>query len=794
MAQSRRSIFALLFLAGLSGLIVGCFGGTSNPSDFPWLWPTGDIIRTHAKPPGMGYFHDFDRHACRLEVRPLDCMVPVRGEQVLVATIFDDDGKPRRKRRVEWMIEGPGNIIEVDESGYLPGRGYKVDNKYAVSYTDFFSHTIKRGGENGNDDFNIEPGQTWCIITSAVEGLTTVTVWAPEIADHANNRVYVKTQWVDGRWSFPQAATVKAGTEFTFTTSVQRQTDHAPLSNYRVRYRILENGPAAALFASSIQRTGAPQEATVIADADGAARVAIAQPKAQFGTNRISVEILKPDSSAPGGFILVARSETKVDWQAPKLDLNVLAPKTAVLNQNFTVTYGVASAGSVPTQDLVVHAVVPPGLQVVSTTPKATVDGGELLWSLPALPGGKQHTLQVVYRPTKTGLVNTAADAKTTDNMQAHGLATIQITEAKLQATVQVPAQVIVGEKVAVQVTIVNPGSGPATNIHIKTQMDARLEVLDKSTAEPVIEQLAPGEKQTVTLVVTPKKPGAATFKVIATADGNVTAETAPQSLDVKNSDLKVEVHAPQRAYVNGEVTWTVRVFNPGDVTLQNVQVSATMPKEVTFARASDNGKFANGVVQWTLGTAVGKQWTDLQVVAVCNQLSSKSTLTASAAAEPVVQRNGQFQTVALVKPLQADSGAAASIEILGIPALQMDVSDSGDPVEQGKQVTYTIRVKNAGTLAAAKVVLTLQLPAQLRPNSANGPTKGQISGQTVTFAELASIPAGSTSVFTLNADALSPGTAKFVAELQSLSLTAPIRMEESTRVVPKAAGAPKSR
>ena len=41
-------------------------------------------------------------------------------------------------------------------------------------------------------------------------------------------------------------------------------------------------------------------------------------------------------------------------------------------------------------------------------------------------------------------------------------------------------------------------------------------------------------------------------------------------------------------------------------------------------------------------------------------------------------------------------------------------------------------------------------------------------------------------SVFTVDADTLSAGTAKFVAELQSLSLTNPIRVEESTQIVPK--------
>src|SRR5437870_1102773 len=96
----------LLLLAVSLALTTGCFGVTQNPSYFPYLLPTGDIIRTHAKPPGSGYFANFDPKSVRLEVRPFESTSPVRAQQVLIATIYDADGKPRRNRRVEWMLEG----------------------------------------------------------------------------------------------------------------------------------------------------------------------------------------------------------------------------------------------------------------------------------------------------------------------------------------------------------------------------------------------------------------------------------------------------------------------------------------------------------------------------------------------------------------------------------------------------------------------------------------------------------------------------------------------------------------
>ena len=112
----------LLLLAALACCSSGCFGGNENPSYFPYLLPFGDVIQTHAKPISPGYYANFDPHAVRLEVRPLESTNQVRTQYVLIATVYDEKSNPRRNRRVEWMVEGVGNLIEVDESGITSGR------------------------------------------------------------------------------------------------------------------------------------------------------------------------------------------------------------------------------------------------------------------------------------------------------------------------------------------------------------------------------------------------------------------------------------------------------------------------------------------------------------------------------------------------------------------------------------------------------------------------------------------------------------------------------------------------
>ena len=57
MSRWGRSL-AFLLVAVLLGGVSGCFGITQNPSYFPYLLPTGDYVRTHAKPIGPGYEKD----------------------------------------------------------------------------------------------------------------------------------------------------------------------------------------------------------------------------------------------------------------------------------------------------------------------------------------------------------------------------------------------------------------------------------------------------------------------------------------------------------------------------------------------------------------------------------------------------------------------------------------------------------------------------------------------------------------------------------------------------------------
>ena len=67
----------------------------------------------------------------------------------------------------------------------------------------------------------VRPGQTWCTISSPVEGDTYVTVYAPGIQNWDKNKVYATIRWVDCVWEFPQPAQARFGSEHVRGVSIE---------------------------------------------------------------------------------------------------------------------------------------------------------------------------------------------------------------------------------------------------------------------------------------------------------------------------------------------------------------------------------------------------------------------------------------------------------------------------------------------------------------------------------------------------------------------------------------------
>ncbi len=763
--MGQKAGFCLMLLRAASLLLLsGCLGVSQNPSYFPHLLPTEDIIRTHAKPPGPSYFSNFDPHAVRLEVRPLEATNPVRTQQVLIATVYDEKGVPRRNRRVEWMVEGAGNIVEVDESGLFPGRGYKVDNKYAVSYTDYQEHVITRGNVDPNDDFAIRPGQSWCVISSAVEGDTHVTVYAPEIADWDKHNVFVTAHWVDAEWILPPPSVNRAGSEHVITSNIFRHTDRQPLANYRVRYRILDGPPAIFL-------PDRPQETVAVSDLNGNASASLVQVSPQAGSNRIGVEIIRPpDPLSPSGAgIVIGRGETAKTWQGAQVSLRIRGPESAAIGQDIPYTITVTNMGQVESSALTLRGVLPEGLQFVRSEPPASLEGKQLIWTFGALPGGQSENVQLVLRADRAGPATTCAAVTTVEGWRDEKCVTTQITApqpAQLTVTMSDQATALVGAPFTYQITVTNTGGGPANNILLSARFDPGLEHDTRANlVELPLGSLAPGQTKTVPLTLIPRRVGRFSTHVTAAAEGNLRAE-AERTVTVQTARLTITKTGPKALYVDQAATWEIAVANPGETLLTNVVIRDRLAAELSYVSATEAGQFSNGEVVWNLGNLSAGEKRVVQVTARCLKVAVRVVNVAVATADPGLQEQ-----------------AEAVLEIRGLPAYSLDVLKVGDPVLVGDKVIYRIAVTNTGSLPGNQIEIVANVPAQMLVTNTDGPSKARFEGNRVIFPAVDGLEPKGTFSYTVEVRALHAADVRFRVELRAATLTAPVIKEESTNI-----------
>jgi uncharacterized repeat protein (TIGR01451 family) len=763
-----RRVCRAVLLASSACWLTGCFGISANPTYFPYLCPPGDIIQTHAKPPGHGYFADFDRYSVRMEVRPLDAANPVHTQHVLIATVLDCQGNPLRSRRVEWLLEGVGNIIEVDESGVFPGRGYKVDGKYAVSYTDYTEHTITRGNKNPNDDFTLRPGQTWCVISSAMEGDTHVTCYAPGIYDWDKGRVFVSCKWVDANWTFPGGLIVPAGSQPVLTTRIVRHTDKQPLANYRVRYTILNDDPGVVFTHTHTK------EAVAISDLNGNASVTVAQTAPRPGLTHIAMEVIRPpDPTAPSGVgVTLARGETAIEWLAPAIALSVTGPATTSKDADVTYTTTISNSGKIESRGMLVTQPIPEGLQYVSSQPQAFLDKQQLVWTLKNLPPGQSHAVSTVYKAVRPGTVTCCSTVATDEGLRDTQCAKTEVGEPRLRVSINGPAQAQLNVPFKYQITVTNEGTSPVTGVIVEAAYDASLKHDSKSSAMRLeLGTLAPQESRPMpALILTPTQVGRFTTRVTAKGDGGL-VDTAEQTVTVQQAQLGVKLIGPARKYLGWDADWQVRVTNDGEVPLSGVQVKNTLPPELSAKTWSDSGKPNDGEILWDVGELKPHEEKTLTVKTRCDKLVK-----------------GAVNRVVATAPGGVTASDQVGVDIFGLPGLHVEIKEAENPVFLGKTVKYVIAVSNTGTTPASQVEIKATLPKELKlvPGGAKGPTAATVADQVITFAKLDSLPAQQTVEYQVEAQAMAAGDVRFTVEMRSASPAnpAPVTVQEQTRIV----------
>lgn len=268
----------------------------------------------------------------RVTLSPGRVLAPVGTEVVLRAGVCGKEGYFLTNRKIEWMLgqEGAGQFAMIGEQGKMDigrlpwSRPKKVDNHFAVGYTAPFYTCLRRGTNTPADDVQVKKGEAWITVTSASEGTSYVTAYAPTVENWNTRRARATIYWIDAQWQMPPSAVVAAGQQHRLTTTVTRQSDGAPLAGWIVRYEVADSSAAQLGYAAG-------QAAEETTDGSGHASVDVTPTDSKPGTTRIRITVVRPEQAgvASSPRLNVGTGEATITWSNTAPGTQPLLPPVA---------------------------------------------------------------------------------------------------------------------------------------------------------------------------------------------------------------------------------------------------------------------------------------------------------------------------------------------------------------------------------------------------------------------------------------------------------------------------------
>ncbi|GAB4424824.1 MAG: hypothetical protein Fur0044_22880 [Anaerolineae bacterium] len=189
-------------------------------------------------------------------------------------------------------------------------------------------------------------------------------------------------------------------------------------------------------------------------------------------------------------------------------------------------------------------------------------------------------------------------------------------------------------------------------------------------------------------------------------------------------------------------LTYTITIFNNGDLAATNVTISDTLPANTTFVPNSVDVLPLSP--DWSVGTG------SILVQGLTITAQSLVTVTYAVTVNSNVAHNTQIINTASVTSTELPDPASATATDTVVIEADLSLSKSAAPatVVAGETLTYTLTITNNGPSPAANVVVSDTLPLSLSLQSVTPATSTQ-SGQQLNW-NLDSIAVGATQTITI--------------------------------------------
>lgn len=428
------------------------------------------------------------------------------------------------------------------------------------------------------------------------------------------------------------------------------------------------------------------------------------------------------------------------------------------VGQLYEYGYRVQNTSEEPIHNVVIRQNVPAGVTIERSTPEAQQQQSargvtEQVWLLGTLPPGAERVIRVEAVPQEPGELQTCA---VVDYSPSSCFST-SVTKPELALSRTVLNEDLAPQDrfyscapMVIRYTLTNHGTGTTQEARIIEQLPSGVTTMDGAQqVELVVDPLTSGES--VEKLVRVRAQAGGTFTSRAKADtGQLQAVSALQSVQVLDPVLALDLSGPQKEYLNRPITYTATVKNVSQAPALNTVLNVQVPRNVRNVSVSPNRDVEGEGETYRIGMLEPGESAQIAFTMEGHQPGQlQATATASAYC---------------VRKLTD----TATTDLVGVPAVLVEVVDVHDPVEVGQQTAYDIQVKNQGTAPDLNILIEAQLPEEMQLVGVDGDTNAITRGNTVQLGPIPELAPGQVISWRVRAEAQRPARTAFSLQLQS--------------------------
>jgi uncharacterized repeat protein (TIGR01451 family) len=311
------------------------------------------------------------------------------------------------------------------------------------------------------------------------------------------------------------------------------------------------------------------------------------------GEHTVQLEVMPIDEGEVGSVATVqfsAHSSVKTIATRPELQLEVVAPKEAMIGSDVALVIKISNPGSGPATGVVLKEFVPENF--------SHSGGTELEYEVGELKPKETRELELVIKAAKAGVATNLLTARGDGSLQARSQSELEVIAPALAVAMDGPKKRYLEREATYTVSISNPGTAAAREVELVTYLPKGLEFVkadnfgewdpQSRAVRWSLEELPANETGSVMLTAMPIEAGEQKVVIEGTADQGLSARDE-QSVLVEGvaAILFQVVDIQDPIEVNGETAYEIRVVNQGSKAATGVQLQAILPPQMKVLSAN---------------------------------------------------------------------------------------------------------------------------------------------------------------------------------------------------------------